>query len=145
MSTMTSPTSAPGSRRDGLLNALVGIAAIIVVGLPIQAFLASYGLFEGESGFISVHRVFGMVLVLLIAIQVVMYALLVQRGVAGRGAFVGSIVVLLVYLAQMMLGFATRDDAGMAAWHIPLGVLLMGGSVMGLLRAQGMRNGNGAA
>jgi hypothetical protein len=142
MSTTTSP--APASRSDGLLNALIGIAALVVIGLPIQAFLASYGLFEGESGFITVHRLFGMVLVLLIAIQIIVYALLVQRGVVGRGAFVGSIVVLLVYLAQMMLGFATRDDAGMAAWHIPLGVLLMGGSVMALVRARELRNGNDA-
>jgi len=139
MQATPSPSSRP--RGDVLTNALVWIAGIVVVGLPIQAFLASYGLFEGEPGFVSAHRVFGMILVLLIAIQVIIYALLVQRREVPAGALVGSIVVLVVYVAQLMLGFATRDDAGMAAWHIPLGVLLMGGSVMNFVRVRAMRAG----
>jgi hypothetical protein len=132
--TMTSRSSRPSTRehRDPLRLALRWIALIVAVGIPVQAFLASYGLFEGEPGFVDAHRILGMTLVLLMAINVVLVAVLVSRGRAGRGQLIGAGVVLVVYIAQMMLGFATRDDAGMAAWHIPLGVLLMGGAVANL-------------
>lgn len=121
-------------RRDPLRVLLWWIAVILAVGIPVQAFLASYGLFEGEPGFVDAHRILGMTLVLLIAVQVAIVAVVMRRRRATRGELIGAFVVLVVSIAQMMLGFARRDDAGMAAWHIPLGVLLMGGSVANLSR-----------
>ena len=141
MQAATRSTTTP--RSDALVTILVWIARIIVVGLPIQAFLASYGLFEGERSFVSAHQAFGMILVLLVAVQVAIYAVLAQRGRAPRGAVISSTVGLFIYLVQLGLGFATREDAGMAAWHIPLGVMLMGGGVMNLLRVNALRDGRG--
>ena len=140
MSAATTASSAT-PRRDGLSTALLGIAVIVAVGIPIQAFLASYGLFEGESGFVTAHRFFGMVLVLLIAAQVGISALLAQRSEIGRGAVIGGFVTLIIYIVQLGLGFATRENASLAAWHIPLGVLLMGGSVMNVVRVRAWRAG----
>ena len=133
MGASTSPAGPVTPGRDLPALLLWWIAILVAVGIPVQAFLASYGVFEGEPGFITAHRILGMTLVLLIAINVAIVTMLVGRSRASRGQLIGAIVVLLVYLAQLALGFATREDAGLAAWHIPLGVLLMGGSVANLM------------
>ena len=139
MARVTTPSTV--SQRDALTTVIGWIALFMPIGILIQAFLASYGLFEGEPSLISVHGVFGMVLVVLVALNGGLVTVLVARGQAAWSQLATVLVVLLVYVVQLGLGFATRTDAGMAAWHVPLGVLLMGGAVANAVRSRAMWNG----
>jgi hypothetical protein len=143
MSTTTSPGSA--QRSDALFIAIEWIARIVVIGIPIQAFLASYGLFEGETGLINAHEMFGMVLVLLVVVEAIIAMLLLQRGRVDRSFVIGAFVGVVLFLVQIALGYGTRENTASTAWHVPLGVLLMGGSVMNVVRIRALREGGETA
>lgn len=143
MSATTSPASTP--RGDSLFAVLEWIARIVAVGIPIQAFLASYGLFEGETRFISMHEMFGTILVLLVIVEAIIAGLLQQRGRVDKSVLIGASIGVVMFVVQLGLGYGTREDTSATAWHIPLGVLLMGGSVMNVVRIRALREGGETA
>jgi hypothetical protein len=107
--------------RPGLLPVYKGVAALFAALVLLQALLAGRGLFK-DYDLIDLH---GMVA------NVIFLVALAQVGLAfatvGRGApllLSGALVVLVV--VQIALGFAGRDSAEAAAWHIPNGVLIAG-------------------
>ncbi|MBI2760862.1 MAG: hypothetical protein HYX51_05490 [Chloroflexi bacterium] len=105
----------------------------------IQATLAGRFLNYSASNLRTLHGIIGNVVFLL---AIVLVVLVVAAGLTGRArsGLLGSTVGLLVLtFAQIGMGYAGRENAAPAAFHIPNGVLIFGltMSVISLaLRAQ---------
>lgn len=115
----------PGVTRPGLLPLLKGVAGLFAALVLVQALLAGQGWFV-DRDLIAVHGGVGGAVLLVAALQV-MLALLVGAPAGSRRplALLTSAVLFLVVI-QYFLGFASRESATAAAWHVPNGVLIFG-------------------
>lgn len=96
------------------------LAAAVAILVLVQAILAGRALFGSWS--ITVHGAVGNAT---FALAVVL-AIVAGVGRAGRQALAVAVAVGVVLTAQIGLGYAGRDSAEAAAWHIPNGVLAFG-------------------
>jgi heme A synthase len=93
----------------------------------VQAVLAGQFLYA-EAGLVAVHRVIAEALPLVSAALCV--ALWFRREEPrGRKLFAAAVGVTALLIVQTGLGFAGRTSTGSAAIHVPLGVLIFGGTV----------------
>ena len=111
--------------RPGLLPALKGVAGLFAALMLLQAFLGGRGWFL-DRDLIAIHGGVGGLVVLVAAAQAVLAFLVGAPGASRRQLAVLSAVILVLVAVQYGLGFATRDSANAAAWHIPNGVLIFG-------------------
>lgn len=92
----------------------------------VQAGLAGQFLYK-DSGLVSAHRVVAEFLPLLSLALLVLSWVQNKASVAlPRGEFAVSLAVFVLVVAQTGLGFIGRSQPGIAAIHIPLGVLIFG-------------------
>jgi hypothetical protein len=114
------------SSQSGLATGLKISTILLAVGVLIQAWLGSTGFFQGEPGRIDVHAMLGnfMFLVAVIQVGIAFYAM--PNGFASRNLLILAVVTVLLLVAQIGLGYSTRDSIDALAWHLPNGVLLMG-------------------
>jgi hypothetical protein len=114
------------SPQSGLATGLRISTIVLAVGVLIQAWLGSTGFFQGEPDRIDVHGMLGnfMFLVAVIQVGIAFYAM--TKGIASRNLLILSVVTVLLVVAQIGLGYSTRDSIDALAWHLPNGVLLMG-------------------
>ncbi len=96
------------------------LSVVVVVAVLVQAVLAGRALFGSWS--ITVHGVLGNA-TFAVALALVAAAVAAR---AGRHAVVVAVLLAVVLTAQIGLGYAGRDRAEAAAWHIPNGVLAFG-------------------
>lgn len=101
-------------------RAYAPLAAVVALLVLVQAVLAGRSLFGSWS--ITVHGVVGNATFALAVALVVVAAV----GRAGRHAVAVAVAFAVVLTAQIGLGYAGRDSAEAAAWHIPNGVLAFG-------------------
>lgn len=113
--------AAASAARPSLLPIYKGTAAPFGALVLFQAFLAGRGWFK-DYDLIDVHGMVANVVFLVAVAQAALAFLAVGRGVPLLLA--GVLVVLVV--VQIGLGFAGRESAEAAAWHIPNGVLIAG-------------------
>lgn len=109
------------------LPAFQWLTVINAVLMVVQAFLASEGVFGGERNLVTGHGHLGNLVFLLVVAQAVLAFVLANAGRLPRMAVTIAAVIVLLTVAQIGLGYSTRNDVSLAAWHIPNGVLLMGG------------------
>lgn len=130
---MTQTTEAPARPRSPLYSALNGLSAGLVLLQGVSA-----GLFLRENAdydplWTQVHGLGGLAAVVL-AVASLVVAVLQLRGhkavVVGTAVFTGLLVV------EQVLGFVTEDVPGLAAVHIPVGMLLMALAVYLPMRAR---------
>ncbi len=115
-----------GSPGFGVTGWRRAVSASIVVLLLVQAGLAGQFLYR-DSGLVSVHRVVAEFLPMLSLTLLVLSWLQIKDGVMlARGEFAVSLAVFVLVVAQTGLGFIGRSQPGIAAIHIPLGVLIFG-------------------
>jgi hypothetical protein len=114
------------SSQSGLATGLKISTILLAVGVLIQGWLGSTGFFQGEPGRIDVHAMLGnfMFLVAVIQVGIAFYAM--PKGFASRNLLILAVVTVLLLVAQIGLGYSTRDSIDALAWHLPNGVLLMG-------------------
>ncbi|HEY9555825.1 MAG TPA: hypothetical protein VIR58_03760 [Acidimicrobiales bacterium] len=96
------------------------LAVIVAVLVLIQAVIAGRALFGSWS--ITVHGVLGNS-TFAVAVALVAAAAVAR---AGRHAVVVAVLLAVVLTTQIGLGYAGRNSAEAAAWHIPNGVLAFG-------------------
>lgn len=101
-------------------RAYVVLAWVVALAVLVQAVLAGRALFGSWS--ITVHGVLGNAT---FAVAMVVVAVAVAAR-AGRQAVVVAALLAVVLTVQIGLGYAGRDRAEAAAWHIPNGVLTFG-------------------
>jgi hypothetical protein len=120
-------TEEPGMvARPGLLRALTGTAGLMALLILIQATLAGRFLNYSASNLRTLHGVVGNVVFLL---AIVLVVLVVAAGISGRaraGLLGSSVGLLVLTFAQVGMGYAGRENAAPAAFHIPNGVLIFG-------------------
>lgn len=107
--------------RPGLLPVFKGVVALFTALVLVQAVLAGRGWFVDFS-LIELHGNVGNAVFLVAVVQVAL-----AFGLGARGLILPlGVVILLLVIAQTGLGYAGRDSAAAAAWHIPNGVLIFG-------------------
>ena len=127
MSSVSTPARSHTPAVPGwLAPTAMATSAFLAIGIVIQAFLAGSGLFEGKPDLITAHEMLGNVIFLVGVAQIVVAFIGLQKGAFGRAFLIVSIVLLALVVAQLGLGYSSRDSATALAWHLPNGVLLMG-------------------
>lgn len=119
-------TPPPHATGRTLLLTYNGLTVVIALGVLLQAMLASQGLFNSMPGLIDMHGLTGRILTLVTMVGAGVAISARNRGLLANGAVLRSIAVVVLTIVQLVIGWATKGDAGAIAWHIPNGVLLMG-------------------
>jgi hypothetical protein len=90
-----------------------------------QAILAGQGWFE-DRDFFDVHEIMANIFFLVVVVQLVLTGMLKIRGPLSRQLLIMNGILLVLTFMQIGLGYAGRETAQAAAWHIPVGVLIFG-------------------
>ena len=129
------PSNQTVSSGSGIATGLKATTAIMALGILVQAILGSNGFFQGEPDLITGHAQLGNLLFLVAGIQAVLAFMGTQKGFVSRNFVIASVVLLLLVVAQIGLGYGSRDSVDSLTWHLPNGVLLMGISTYTLVVA----------
>ncbi len=116
-------TSASNS---GLLTGYKWLTIITALGILVQAILVSQGMFASHSNLIDGHAQFGNLVFLLVVIQTLLAFMIARSHAVSSTVVIVNVLQLILIFAQIGLGYASRKDTSLIAWHIPNGVLLMG-------------------
>ncbi len=106
------------------------LAVIMVIGILVQGFLASQGLFNNKPDWIDVHGMVGNILFLVALIQIVLGFISFRAGTMNATGLGLRVLLFVLVIVQIGLGYSTEDSPVAVAWHIPNGVLLMGVSTV---------------
>ncbi|MDQ3512739.1 MAG: hypothetical protein M3462_03590 [Chloroflexota bacterium] len=113
---------------------LVGVSTVLVF---VQAILAGRGWFITPD-LLELHGYLGSLTFVIVIGQLGLAFVAWRRGVLGIAPAVLSALLLLLVTSQLGLGYAGRESAAAASWHIPNGVLIFG-VLAGLLGQAGGR------
>ncbi len=103
------------------------LTIVTALAMLVQAVLGSQGSFYGgHRGLLTGHAQIGNTFFLLVVIQAFLSFQLSNAKVLPRWVLGLNIVLILLTVAQIGLGYSSRDNIAVVAWHIPNGVLLMG-------------------
>lgn len=116
----------PSNTGNGLLTGLRISATVLAVGVLMQAWLGSSGFFQGAPGRIDVHAMLGNFLFLVTVIQAGICLVTMQKGITSRTLLYLAVATILLMTGQIGLGYSTRNSVDALAWHLPMGVALMG-------------------
>jgi heme A synthase len=108
------------------------VAAILAAMVFVQALLAGQGWFV-DPGLIQIHGLAGNA-TFIVVIVLAGLAFATRRLRAGLDLGLVTIALILV-IAQIGLGYAGRESASAASWHVPNGVLVFGLSIAIWMRA----------
>ncbi len=125
-----SETITISQQRRLVLIAYQGTSLLLITAVLIQAVLAGRGWFL-DGDVIKIHGYVGNATFLL-TIALAMLGLAATRSI--RVVLPLALLVILT-TAQIGLGYAGRDSATAAAWHVPNGVLIFGLSVLAAVSA----------
>ncbi|MGI8482690.1 MAG: hypothetical protein ACR2OU_00320 [Thermomicrobiales bacterium] len=103
------------------------LTLVTALAMLVQAVLGSQGSFYGgHRGLLTGHAQVGNTFFLLVVIQAYLSFQLSSGRHFPRWILGLNILLILLTVAQIGLGYSSRDNISLAAWHIPNGVLLMG-------------------
>lgn len=112
--------------KPNLLVALYVLTLINAVLVLVQAAFAGQGWFKGDPDFINLHELLANVFFLTVFAQIALTWIVRIPGAIGRRLLLMGVLLLVLTIAQIGLGYAGRESAQAAAWHIPNGVLMFG-------------------
>ncbi|MER3421555.1 MAG: hypothetical protein C4290_13980 [Chloroflexota bacterium] len=126
MAHRSSLPEAPAAAHPAALRAFTGLTILMAVLVLSQAALAGRFLNYSAENLRTLHGILGDLVLLLAIIQLVLLLTAGVRGHTRAGLLSMSITLLVLVVAQLVLGYAGREQALPAALHIPLGVLIFG-------------------
>jgi hypothetical protein len=118
-------TAPDATGNDGLITGLKITSIVLVLGVLLQAWLGSSGFFQGNPDRIDIHEMVANGLFLIALAQLVIAFLAYRKGAATMMVVGVAALSLLSLVAQIGLGYGSRDSADALVWHLPNGVLLM--------------------
>ena len=116
-------------RRPNLAPYYKWLALVTAILMLTQAFLAGRGLWL-DRNLIDVHGMVANGIFLIVVVQLGLTLAIGARGALGQRLLVANGLLVLLVLVQTGLGYSGRTGLEARAWHIPLGVLLFGLSVV---------------
>ncbi len=116
-------------RRPNLAPWFRWLTLVTAVLVLIQAVFAGRGI-SINYDFIDYHEIMANILFLVVVAQLVLVFLIGIPGQAGKRMLVLNAVLVVSVLVQTGLGYSGRDSMEARAWHIPLGVLIFGLTVL---------------
>lgn len=121
---------------SGVQRAVRWLAILLVLLAGIQPLLGSAGFFRSSDTSLNAHE--GLAnLIFLVALAIVPLAFL--GGFKRRNLLTGwSVALLIAVVAQIGMGYATRDSLDIVIYHITLGVLIFGAAVIVALLSYGL-------
>lgn len=122
----TPPAAAPRPLPGWTVPAFRWLTVVNAVLIVVQAFLASQGVWGGERSLVTGHGHLGNLVFLLVVAQGVLAMLLANARRMPRAVMLLAGLSVVLVVAQIGLGYSTRDDIRLTAWHVTNGVLLMG-------------------
>lgn len=126
--------SAIGRHQPKLRKAFQWLAVLMFVLLAVQPALGGWLTFRNRE-VIDIHAIVANTMYL---IGVLLVILAMVAGFTRKTTLAGWSILLLVMLtAQMGLGYGAREERGLAAFHIPLGVFSFGVGLILVLLAYG--------
>lgn len=118
---------------------------VLTAGLVLfQALFAGRGLWLNRT-FIDYHEILANILFLLAVGQVALVLAIAVPGAFGKRLLVLNAVLALAMIAQTGLGYVGRSNLEARAWHLPLGVLIFGLTVVIVMMALQMSEASGVA
>jgi len=124
---MSSTTTRDGTSTGGMLTGYRWLTLVTMLGMLVQAVLGSQGSFYGgHRGLLTGHAQVGNLFFLLVIVQAFLAFRLMTAKVTPSWILILNVVQVILVVAQIGLGYSTRDNIELTAWHIPNGVLLMG-------------------
>jgi hypothetical protein len=111
--------------RPGLIRWLRYSAPLLTLLVLIQAIFAGRGLYINHDS-IDLHGQIGNATFLVALIQTALVFAIGLRGQTRTWLLGGSVVLLLLIVAQLGLGYGGRDSTTAASLHVPNGVLIFG-------------------
>lgn len=105
----------------GLIRPFQAVAGLVALLVFVQAILAGQFI-TGESDVKDVHEMVGNFIFLAAAAQLILAYL--TRDYWRYKMVIWSVVTVILVVCQIGLGYSGRDESGIAAIHIPLGVFL---------------------
>jgi hypothetical protein len=118
-------TAPDATSNDGLVTGLKITSIVLVLGVLLQAWLGSSGFFKGNPDRINMHEMVANGLFLIALAQLVIAFLAYRRGAATMMVVGVAALSLVSLVAQIGLGYGTRESVDALVWHLPNGVLLM--------------------
>ncbi|MGC4106732.1 MAG: hypothetical protein QM753_10340 [Thermomicrobiales bacterium] len=101
----------PASQLPGwALPAFQWLTVVNAILIVVQAFLASQGFWNNERSLITGHGQLGNAVFLLVVIQGVLAVMLVNGGVMPRPVMLLAGLSVVLIVAQIGLGYSTRND-----------------------------------
>ncbi len=126
MAHRSSLPEAPTVARPAALRAFTVLTIIMAVLVLVQAALAGHFLNYAAGNLRTLHGTLGEIVFLLAIVQLVLVLVAGVRGRTRAALLSMSITLLVLVAAQVVLGYAGRDEALPASLHIPNGVLIFG-------------------
>ena len=107
------------------------LTIVTALAMLVQAVLGSQGsVYGGHRGLLTGHAQVGNTFFLLVVIQAFLSFQLSNGRIIPRWILGLNILLIVLTVAQIGLGYSSRDNIAVVAWHIPNGVLLMGTCTM---------------
>lgn len=108
----------------GLIGAFKGFCHLATLLVFVQAALAGAFISGEEADATDVHEMVANLLFLVVAVQLVLAFMVRGWSKFNLWAWVSALAMMMV--AQIGLGYASRDNSFPEAIHIPLGVMIFG-------------------
>lgn len=112
------------------------LAVIVFILAAAQPVLGAFGFFENRD-YMAFHEILANAL---FPLALLMLGLSIVAGFQRRGRMMlWSFILTALIVSQIGLGYSTRSDASLTAYHIPAGVLVFGVALLVVLMSYGMR------
>ena len=116
-----------------------GLSVIVFALTAAQAFLGSAGFFRGGDSidYTTVHEIIANAL---FPLAIILFGLVFLAQFERRNQMLfWTGLLLILIISQIGLGYSSRNDITLLAWHIPSGVAIFGAALVVMLLSFGLR------